>query len=127
MLMRRWSDRRLVDVSGQGRALVHVEHDSASEPMTADEEMHFLREENRRLKGLLEIREDRSELERYQIQSRNRLVSMFIVGVFAVLIILVSAIAWKTQVTNLNNELGSARKQITQMKNAAQAKGTSFQ
>jgi hypothetical protein len=42
-----------------------------------EQEVVFLRDENRRLKGLLELREDRSALEKFQIQSRNKLIALF--------------------------------------------------
>lgn len=38
------------------------------------QEIISLREENQRLRVLVEMREDRAELERYQIESRNKLL-----------------------------------------------------
>ncbi len=36
-----------------------------------EKELQELKDENRRLKGLLELREDRAALEKFQIQTRN--------------------------------------------------------
>ena len=57
-----------------------------------ERELYELREENRRLKGLLELREDRTELERFQIQSRNKLMGIF--GAFVAVLAVFAIIAY---------------------------------
>ncbi|HEY3781081.1 MAG TPA: hypothetical protein VGL56_08375 [Fimbriimonadaceae bacterium] len=42
-----------------------------------EQEVVYLRDENRRLKGLLELSEDRSALDKFQVQSRNKLIILF--------------------------------------------------
>jgi hypothetical protein len=51
-----------------------------------EKEILALKDENRRLQGLLELREDRTALERFQIQSRNRILYFMAAGLAAITI-----------------------------------------
>lgn len=70
--------------------------------MSPEAEIRNLTEENRRLKALLELREDNTELERYQIQSRNKLLMLL---VFTVLCVGVSWIIYFETKAQLNTEI----------------------
>ena len=55
-------------------------------------EILHLKEENSRLKGLLELREDRSALEKYQVDSRNRILGFAGAIIFAITVVFFSAL-----------------------------------
>jgi hypothetical protein len=79
-------------------------------------ELQYLREENRRLRALVELREDRSRVEQYSIQSRNRLVLLFTIALVALGGSFIAAMVTKR---DLNEQLTESRLQLKQIRDAA--------
>jgi len=88
--------------------------------MSPEVEIRNLQEENRRLKALVELREDNAELERYQIQSRNKLLLLL---VFTVLCVGVSWIFYFETKKQLDNQIFEAKAQIRDMDNRLRQTG----
>lgn len=88
--------------------------------LSPEVELQQLREENRRLKALLELREDNAELERYQVQSRNKLLGLL---VFTVLCVGVSWIMYFETKSQLNEQVFEAKAQVKQMQQKMQDTG----
>jgi len=83
-----------------------------------EREILELKEENRRLEGLLELREDRTALEKFQVQSRNRILGVGL-GMLAVLIL-----AWfsswlylESQIASRDQELKLSKEAYSKLKN----------
>ena len=88
--------------------------------MSPEVEIRNLTEENRRLKALIELREDNQEMERYQIQSRNKLLLLL---VFTVLCVGVSWILYFETKAQLNAQIEEARAEVRQMDNKLRQTG----
>lgn len=65
-----------------------------------ENELNALQDENRRLKGLLELREDRTELERFQIHSRNRILWLMLISVVLIVTTFGASMVYHVMSTN---------------------------
>ena len=88
--------------------------------MSPEVEIRNLQEENSRLRALVELREDNVELERYQIQSRNKLLLLL---VFTVLCVGVSWIFYFETKRQLDLQIFEAKTQVRDMENRMRQTG----
>ena len=73
------------------------------------QELQTLREENNRLKILLEMREDNRSLEVYQVQSRNKLLVLM---AFTIVVLVGGTLYWM----QLHSEMIQIQRDNTEMK-----------
>jgi len=81
-----------------------------------ENELQLLREENRRLKALLELREDNSSIEKYQVASRNKLIILI---VFVVVFLGGAGLELNVR-KQLNRELAAEREKVQQLQSPEQ-------
>lgn len=99
--------------------------DKGSDLPPLEREVLALKEENRRLQGLLELREDRTELERYQIQSRNRILTFS--SVILILVVGSWFMSWvylQKQISDRNELIKQDASVIYKLKHGATYLGT---
>jgi hypothetical protein len=88
--------------------------------MSVEQEVRQLQEENRRLKALLELREDRSDLEHYQVQSRNKLL---VLGIICFVLMGTTLAYTFVSKVETNREVNESRLALKRMVDDAQKKG----
>jgi hypothetical protein len=93
------------------------DNDKSKDLPPLEREIAALKEENRRLQGLLELREDRNELEKFQIQSRNRIL-IFCGSTIAIIVAVwvVSAVSMMGQIANQDREIKQDKDTIVKLK-----------